>query len=108
MKLLYITTNNVVHHQYIADDTLAETAYQALIVAMDKYKDYDNDQQKVVTIATGHGEAAFRINQLLSVSIDDMEKSMGDIVAVEVLKKKLLAAVDAAGVPNVLNTQPSL
>lgn len=98
MKLLYITTGNVIHRQWITDHAVADAAHKAIVEAMAAYKEFSNDQEKVVSVDTGHGVASYRISQLIAVTCDDMDGAVEDAVNMAAWKKKVDDAALAAGV----------
>lgn len=80
MKILNVCTGWVSHTQWIRDDAKAEAAYDAIKKAVAEYERFKNDRQDVVTVDTGDGRASFRIENIVSVSIDDLNAESEETV----------------------------
>lgn len=93
MKILTISTGTMTEQVFISDEKLAVTSYETLKAAMESCDKYGNDTSKIVSIATGAGEAAYCILNITGIRIDDCCTAEPQIIEREVWRRQLEAKI---------------
>lgn len=79
MKMVSINTGWIIQRLIITDDEKALTAYASLKSAMETYERYGNDKLKAVTITDESGESTFKLDNLVSVAIEDLSENSDEV-----------------------------
>jgi hypothetical protein len=99
MKVLIVCTGWASHQQWISDNGKADAAYAAIKTAMGEYDRFGNDKDKVISVDTGDGQASFRIETLVSVTLDDCDASENTVIERNLWEERLKAKVAARLAP---------
>lgn len=99
MKSIQIVLGWQVERLQIPDNAKADKAYAEFVAAMGAYEQFRNDKAKTVTIDHGTGTSTFRIENLVAVSIDDMEASEETMVAIHAFNNKVKARAKELAMP---------
>lgn len=99
MKILAVCTGWMSQQHWISDHEKADAAYAALRTAMNSYDRFDNDKNRSVTIDGGTGPATFRIESLVSISLDDATASEDIVIERSVWEASIKAKVAARLAP---------
>lgn len=99
MKVLHVCTGWLSHQHWISNNEKADAAVAAIQTAMNSYDRFSNDKDKTVTIDTGDGSSTFRIESLVSVSLNDIEAGGDTLIEREVWEASIKAKVAARLAP---------
>ena len=106
MKFVSLNLGFHMSVQVCSDDEKAVAACNALREAMASYDKYSNDKDKAVTVDWGDGcQGTYRLDALLSLSIEDATSVESVVIEREVWKRALEAKITARLVPSVTPTQ---
>jgi hypothetical protein len=93
MKVLNICTGWVTQQQHIPDHAKADAALKTIQDAMQNNDRFANDKSQTVTIDVGDGVATFRVDNIVSVTLDDCDLMEATIIEREVWKKTIQAKI---------------
>lgn len=99
MKVLHVCTGWLSHQHWISDNEKADAACAVIQAAMNSYDRYGNDKDKTVTIDTGDGSATFRVESLVSVSLNDVEAGGNTLIERAVWEANINSKVAARLAP---------